>query len=349
MRRLNRYVEEQAPWKLAKEAAAAATGLGDGCAAAALARAGASGAAGRPRPLLDATLWDLAEGLRLLSVLLYPFIPQTALAIRERLGLGAAAPRRAAPPGTKPAGACCPPGCTVDDRRAALPAHRGVTAAGRAALGEPSRCYARDHVMLIDSHTHLDHCREDAAELVADARAAGVGLIIQSGTDLERSRRSVELAERFPEVFATVGYHPHEAGQLDDAGWAEIEGWTAHPRVVAVGETGFDYYHDNWPHDVQGEVFVRHLDLARRAGLPVVVHTREAAEDTLAALAEHAAGADRDPALLLAAGAAGRGGGAAATTSASPATSPTRTRSTCRRRRRPCRPICCCWRPTRPG
>lgn len=144
--------------------------------------------------------------------------------------------------------------------------------------------------MFIDSHTHLDHCREDAAELVADAREAGVGLIIQSGTDLDRSRRSVELAEQFPEVFATVGYHPQEAGLVEAGGWAMIEEWAAHPRVVAVGETGFDYYHDNWPHDVQAEVFVRHIGLARRAGLPVVVHTREAAEDTLAALAEHAAG-----------------------------------------------------------
>jgi TatD DNase family protein len=144
--------------------------------------------------------------------------------------------------------------------------------------------------MFIDSHTHLDHCREDAAGLVADARAAGVGVIIQSGTDLERSRRSVELAEEFPEVFATVGYHPHESGLLDAAGLATIEEWAAHPRVVAVGETGFDYYHDHWPHGVQGEVFVRHIELARRAGLPVVVHTREAAEDTLAVLAEHAAG-----------------------------------------------------------
>jgi methionyl-tRNA synthetase len=92
VRRLNRYVEERAPWKLAKEAAEAAPGLGDGCAAAALARPGASGGAGsEARIMLDTTLWELAEGLRLLSVLLYPFIPHTALAIRERLGLDTAA------------------------------------------------------------------------------------------------------------------------------------------------------------------------------------------------------------------------------------------------------------------
>ncbi len=144
--------------------------------------------------------------------------------------------------------------------------------------------------MLIDSHTHLDHCREEAAELVADARASGVGLILQCGTDLERSRQSVELAERFCEVVAVVGYHPQEAASLSEQGFAEIEGWTVHPRVVAVGETGFDYYHDTCPHEVQRQVFIRHLDLARRAALPVVVHTRDAAEDTVAVLDEHAQG-----------------------------------------------------------
>jgi TatD DNase family protein len=144
--------------------------------------------------------------------------------------------------------------------------------------------------MLIDSHTHLDHCREAPAALVADARQAGVGLIIQCGIDEERSRYSVEQAERFSEVFAVVGYHPQEAGRVNDAGFAEIERMGSHPRVVAVGETGFDFYHDNWPHDVQEDVFIRHLDLARRTGLPVVVHTREAAERTMTVLSEHAAG-----------------------------------------------------------
>jgi methionyl-tRNA synthetase len=93
VRRLNRLVEERAPWRLAKEATAeAAGGLGDGCAAAALARPGTIGGAGASaRLMLDTTLWELAEGLRLLSVLLYAFMPQSALAIRERLGLGAAA------------------------------------------------------------------------------------------------------------------------------------------------------------------------------------------------------------------------------------------------------------------
>jgi TatD DNase family protein len=144
--------------------------------------------------------------------------------------------------------------------------------------------------MLIDSHTHLDHCQDEAAALISDAWEAGVGLIIQSGIDLERSLYSVRLAERFPEIFATVGFHPEEAGVLDDERMAGIEELTAHPRVIAVGETGLDFYHDNWPRDVQEDVFIRHIDLARRAGLPVVIHTRDAADRTLATLADHAQG-----------------------------------------------------------
>ena len=144
--------------------------------------------------------------------------------------------------------------------------------------------------MLIDSHTHLDHCKEDASSLVEDAGKAGVGLVIQSGIDLERSRYSVSLAERFPQVFATVGFHPQEAGLLDDEGRAGLEELVRHPRVVAVGETGFDFYHDYWPHQVQEDVFLYHIDLARRAGLPVVIHTRDAADQTLQALGEQAWG-----------------------------------------------------------
>lgn len=144
--------------------------------------------------------------------------------------------------------------------------------------------------MFIDSHTHLDHCREDAGALIVRAREAGVGIIIQSGIDLERSARSLALAEGFSEVFATIGFHPQEAGLLTDEGRAGLELLSMALRVVAVGETGFDFYHDNWPHDVQEEVFVYHIDLARRSGIPLVVHTRDAAERTLAVLDREARG-----------------------------------------------------------
>jgi TatD DNase family protein len=144
--------------------------------------------------------------------------------------------------------------------------------------------------MLIDSHTHLDHSEEEASALVAGAREAGVGLIIQSSINLESSRYSVEMAEQYPEVFASVGFHPQEAGLVTAEAMREIERLTSHPRVVAVGETGFDFYHDNWPHDVQEDAFVQHIELARRSGLPVVIHTRDAAERTLSVLERHAGG-----------------------------------------------------------
>jgi len=144
--------------------------------------------------------------------------------------------------------------------------------------------------MFIDSHTHLDHSDVDAAQLVSEAVSAGVGLIIQSGTDFESSLLAVQLAETHAQVFCTVGFHPQEAGLATDEHLAALEELTHHPRVVGVGETGFDFYHDKWPHEVQEEVLVRHLQSARRADLPVVIHTRDAAERTLAVLEEHGAG-----------------------------------------------------------
>ncbi|MGI5939881.1 MAG: TatD family hydrolase [Thermoleophilia bacterium] len=144
--------------------------------------------------------------------------------------------------------------------------------------------------MFIDSHTHLDHIDREAADLVVEAAEAGVGIIIQSGTNLESSRHAVALAERYPQVFCSVGFHPQEAGLLAGDDLSALEELAVHERVVAVGETGFDFYRDRWPHDLQEEVFVRHLELACRLGLPVVIHTRDAERHTLAVLAEHARG-----------------------------------------------------------
>lgn len=122
------------------------------------------------------------------------------------------------------------------------------------------------------------------------AGEAGVTCMIQSGTDVASSRVAVELAERFPVVWATVGFHPHEAKVVDEASMAAIEGLTRHPRVVGVGEAGLDYYRDHSPRPVQTDVFRRHVALARGADLPLVVHTREADDHTLALLAEQARG-----------------------------------------------------------
>lgn len=142
----------------------------------------------------------------------------------------------------------------------------------------------------IDTHAHLDHCKVDADDLVSSARTAGVSTIIQSGTDADSSRLAVELAERFPEVWATVGFHPHDAKELDDQGASVIEGLLGHPRVVAVGEAGLDYHYDHSPRARQLEVFEWHMGLAAGEGLPLVVHSREADDHTLDLLGEAGSG-----------------------------------------------------------
>ena len=142
----------------------------------------------------------------------------------------------------------------------------------------------------MDSHTHLDHCKEDAAELVNQARAAGVEVIVQSGTDPSSSQEAVHLAETFPEVYATVGYHPHDADALESQGWARVQELARHPRVLALGETGLDFYRDHSPRSEQADVFRLHLGLAREVGVPVVVHSRDAEEETFTILEEEAQG-----------------------------------------------------------
>jgi TatD DNase family protein len=141
----------------------------------------------------------------------------------------------------------------------------------------------------IDTHTHLDHCEAGPDDLVEAARAAGVSTIIQSGTDADSSRLAVELAERFPEVWATVGFHPHDAKELDDRGASTIESLLGHPRVVALGEAGLDYHRDRSPRARQLEVFEWHVGLAAREGLPLVVHSREADDHTLELLSRSGA------------------------------------------------------------
>lgn len=140
----------------------------------------------------------------------------------------------------------------------------------------------------VDTHTHLDHGEVSAEVLVAEALAAGVDTIIQSGTDAPSSVLACVLAGRFPSVFATVGIHPHDAADVTEESWDLLDELVADPRVVGVGETGLDFYRDLSPRDAQETVFLRHIDLARRSGLPLVIHTREAEDRTLEMLAAHA-------------------------------------------------------------
>ncbi len=138
--------------------------------------------------------------------------------------------------------------------------------------------------MFVDSHAHLffKDFRDDLDAVLGRALDAGVKHIVVPGTDLETSREAIALAENHEELFACVGFHPHEAGRAGEAELAEIEKLSAHPKVVAIGEIGLDYHYNYSPPERQREVFAAQIDIARRRNLPVVIHSREAEADTLA-------------------------------------------------------------------
>ena len=140
---------------------------------------------------------------------------------------------------------------------------------------------------MIDSHTHLDACAPPDEELVAAAVRAGVLRMLTVGTDPDSCAAALRAAERFPEVYAAIGCHPNVAGALDTE---LLRKQAAHPRCVAIGETGLDYYRDRAPRELQQHAFEAQIELARELDLPLVIHTREAAEDTLATLAGRAGG-----------------------------------------------------------
>ncbi len=148
---------------------------------------------------------------------------------------------------------------------------------------------------LFDTHAHL-HFPEfagDLDEVLARARAAGVGRMVTIGTDVETSRAAVALAAREPDVWASVGIHPHEASGADAAVLAEIERLAAARRVVGIGECGLDFFRNLSPREDQARCFRAQLALARRVRKPVLVHCRDAHEETLAILGEERVGETR--------------------------------------------------------
>jgi TatD DNase family protein len=139
---------------------------------------------------------------------------------------------------------------------------------------------------VIDTHAHLDALDDDPADVVGRARAAGVTRILTVGTTPAGCRRALELSEQFEEVFAILGIHPHEAGTTTAADVAEVRELLAHPRAVAVGETGLDWFRDYAPRADQQRLFAQELAVAGELRKPVVIHTRAADADTLTALAD---------------------------------------------------------------
>ena len=146
-------------------------------------------------------------------------------------------------------------------------------------------------VKLVDSHCHLDDSKFDhnREETIARALAAGVETMLAIGTgegppDLEAA---IRLADQYPFIYATVGVHPHDASKATDETFARLRQLAEHPKVLAIGEIGLDYHYDFSPRDVQRAVFTRQLEIAAQAAKPIVIHTREAWQDTLAIIGGH--------------------------------------------------------------
>ena len=143
--------------------------------------------------------------------------------------------------------------------------------------------------MLIDSHCHLDYLEragEDLTEIVARAGRAGVGAMVTICTKVSEFETILGIAERFPNVYCSVGIHPHEAAAEPAVTAEQLVDLARHPKVVGIGETGLDYFYEHSPRDQQKASFRAHIAAARETGLPLIVHTRDADEDTVEILRE---------------------------------------------------------------
>ena len=146
--------------------------------------------------------------------------------------------------------------------------------------------------MIFDTHAHYDDKQfdPDRDELLRSMETLEVGTIVNVGASLDSCRRALELAGQYPFLYAAVGVHPDETGELNEETFAELKSWCLQDKVAAVGEIGLDYYWDTQSHDIQKEWFIRQLKLAGELGLPVNIHSRDAAEDTFQIMKEHGKG-----------------------------------------------------------
>jgi TatD DNase family protein len=149
--------------------------------------------------------------------------------------------------------------------------------------------------IFIDTHAHLywEDFRDDLSEVIARARAAGVERMIIPATDFASFHEAIRIADTYEGVFVSVGIHPHEAGKVPFDFCDELRTLARHPKVVAIGEIGLDYYYDFCTPAVQHRVLHAQLDAARALGLPVILHNRESDDDLLAAVREHQDGSLR--------------------------------------------------------
>lgn len=153
---------------------------------------------------------------------------------------------------------------------------------------EPVKLLNNQLPLLVDSHAHLDGRQfvNDLDETVERATANGISHILTIGCDLESSENSITVAEKYENIFAAVGVHPHDATEINDAALAKLRTMLSHPKVVALGEIGLDYYRDRSPREIQREAFRQQIRLAREVGKPIIVHDRDAHDEVIQTLKE---------------------------------------------------------------
>lgn len=146
--------------------------------------------------------------------------------------------------------------------------------------------------MLFDTHAHIVDSRfgTEQEAVIQRAEANGVNWILNAGADMHSSYLGVGLAEKYDQVYAAVGIHPHDAKDAKSADYEQLAVWATHPKVVAIGEIGLDYHYDFSPREIQQAVFSHQLQMARQTGKPVIIHDREAHADVLATIKEAGAG-----------------------------------------------------------
>lgn len=143
--------------------------------------------------------------------------------------------------------------------------------------------------MLIDSHCHLDFddFEEDLEDIIERAKENGVTTILNAGNNINELDNQLALSEKYPFIFTAVGVHPHNASEYKGLKAADIVEKTHHKKVIGIGECGLDYYYDYSPRQDQIDIFVEHILAAQKTGLPLIIHTRDAEDDTIAILDEH--------------------------------------------------------------
>jgi len=148
--------------------------------------------------------------------------------------------------------------------------------------------------MIFDTHAHYDdrQFEEDREELLGSMRENGVELIVDAASDIASWDKIEQLTDRYPFIYGAIGVHPDEVGELDEEKMKRMEQLLAREKMVAVGEIGLDYYWDKENRDLQKMWFIRQLELARQLDLPVIIHSREAAADTMEIMKQHAKGLD---------------------------------------------------------